>query len=80
MTVHGVMMTEIPMILLMVRTFMMRMALTITIMENRRMSAICLRISNRKVEKDGCCKKTVVLFCADRDQPVIYIRTDVVVE
>ena len=59
---------------------MMRMALTITIMENRRMSAICLRISNRKVEKDGCCKKTVVLFCADRDQPVIYIRTDVVVE
>ena len=80
MTVHGVMMTEIPMILLMVRTFMMRTALTITIMENRRMSAICLRISNRKVEKDGCCKKTVVLFCADREQPVIYIRTDIVIE
>ena len=62
MTVHGVMMTEIPMILLMVRTFMMRMALTITIMENRRMSAICLRISNRKVEKDGCCKKQSSFF------------------
>lgn len=58
---------------------MMRMALTITIMENRRMSAICLRISNRKVEKDGCCKNSRP-FCADRDQPVIYIRTDVVVE
>ena len=59
---------------------MMRTVLTITIMENRRMSAICLRISNRKVEKDGCCKKQSSLFCADRDQPVIYIRTDVVVE
>lgn len=41
---------------------MMRMALTITIMENRRMSAICLRISNRKVEKDGCCKKQSSFF------------------
>ena len=61
-TVHGVMMTEIPMILLMARTFMMRTALTITIMENRRMSAICLRISNRKVEKDGCCKKQSSFF------------------
>ena len=59
---------------------MMRTALTITIMENRRMSAICLRISNRKVEKDGCCKKQSSFFCADREQPVIYIRTDVVVE
>ena len=37
---------------------MMRTALTITIMENRRMSAICLRISNKKVEKDGCCKNS----------------------
>ena len=41
---------------------MMRTALTITIMENRRMSAICLRISNRKVEKDGCCKKQSSCF------------------
>lgn len=31
-------------------------------MENRRMSAICLRISNRKVEKDGCCKKQSSFF------------------
>ncbi len=40
----------------------MRTVFTITIMENRRMSAICLRISNRKVEKDGCCKKQSFFF------------------